>query len=437
VSALGDVIVDALRELLRVLFTPIRSVIETHGDAIVRTVVGTPAPDVVFGRPTNGAWPGIYDYYWETMLPLALFVWALSIGLVILFESMSYVFSGHHRSKLKRRAFSGLLGILMWWWVAALSLQFVGALTGYLVPDLSEVVLFETLSFGAMGVLGIVITLSADLVLFVLLGLIYFVRQMALYLYVLLVPLLIALWVPGVGPFGLVAGLMRRLAKFYVPFLFMTVPVALLFRVGELLGESFALTAGGLGAWLTALVVPLLAVVSPLVLFWQAGTLFSMTGRVSRRVSTRQARQRATRTGKIGHAGARGGRNFARGVRGSGAAGSGGDTGTDAGNSRANRVGRRLRSNARDSATGLRERVAGASDESGERGASSENGRDSGSASDARGGGTPASRPAERSGPGVDRSRSKSGTDDTSTDDTEQATEPTLTEESADDRREL
>ena len=34
-GALGDIIVGALQELLRILFSPIRTVIENHGDAVL------------------------------------------------------------------------------------------------------------------------------------------------------------------------------------------------------------------------------------------------------------------------------------------------------------------------------------------------------------------------------------------------------------------
>jgi hypothetical protein len=357
-SALGDVIVDASTELLRTLFTPIRSVIEAQGDALVRTIVGTPAPDAVFGRPTNGPWPGIYDYYWESILPLALFVWALSIGLVIFFQTTGSLFSNFHGAKLKRRAFAGLMGILSWWWIAALSLRFVGALTGYIVPSLEDIQLFETLSFGAMGVLGLVLTLAADFALFVLLGILYFARQLALYLFVLLMPLLMALWIPGVGPFTLVSGFVKRLAGFFVPALFMTVPVAFLFRLGQLLGESFALSIGGIGAWLTAIIIPIVAVFVPLVLFWQAGTLFSMTSRVGKRVSTQQATSRVASAQEVGRQTAHTTRNFTRGVRGRGAVERDGTQRFGSGDSRANRAGHTIRSNTQSRAASLKERLA-------------------------------------------------------------------------------
>jgi len=361
-SALGDTIVDALQELLRVLFSPVRSLIETHGDTVIRTVVGTPAPDAVFARPTNGPWPGLYDFYWETIIPLALLLWALSVALIIFLESTSVLFSGYHRAKLKRRAFSGLLGILAWWWVSAFALRLVGALGEFLVPSLADITLFETLSFSAMGALGVVLTLGADLLLFVLIAVIYFVREMALYLFVPLMPLLIAFWIPGVGPFAMVSGLMKRVAGFYVPFLFMTLPVAMLFRVGGVLGEGFSLSAGGFGAWLTALVIPILAVAAPLILFWQAGSVFSMTERLSKRVSAQQARGRGSGIHDTATSGGRGARNFARGVRGKDAVSAGGASASD--RTRANRAGLRLRSRAQSVTGGL----GGGSDATGDNG---------------------------------------------------------------------
>ncbi len=81
-------------------------------------------------------------------------------------------------------------------------------------------------------------------------------------------PLVIVFWVPGIGPFAPVARLMSRLAGFYVPFLFMTVPIAVLFRLGELLGDSVTVSIGGFGQWLLAIVTPLIAVIAPFVLLW-------------------------------------------------------------------------------------------------------------------------------------------------------------------------
>jgi hypothetical protein len=291
-SALGDVIVDALKQLLDGLFSPISGLIEKYAGELIKLVVKTPHPNAVYAPPSNNAWPEIYEYYWDSIVPLALLLYALSIGLVIFLESTSYLFSTYHRSKLKKRAFTGLLGILAWWWIAALALQFADALTGYIVPDLSELTLFETLSFTGLSVLGVVLTLFIDLVLFLLLALVYLLREILLYFFVLIMPILIALWVPGVGPFALVARFAARIGGFFVPFLFMTLPVAVLFRLEILLFESLELSMDSLGTWLLALIVPLAALLSPFVLIWQAGAVFLVADRVGRRASVQTARNR-------------------------------------------------------------------------------------------------------------------------------------------------
>ncbi|WP_256393036.1 hypothetical protein [Natronoarchaeum rubrum] len=341
-GALSEAIVNALEEFLRVLFGPITGLIERYANDLVRVVVETPHPNAVFGEPTNGVWPGIYEYYWDAIVPLSLLLWGLMIGLVILLESMSYLFSNYHRSKLKKRAVTGLLGILSWWWIAALSLQFMSGLAGFLVPDLSNITLFETLSFGALGVLGLSLTLLVDLTLFLLLALIYFTRHVVLYLFVLLTPLLIVFWIPGVGPFSLMSGFMKRLAGFYVPFLFMTVPVALLFRLGAIFGESFGLSMGGLGAWVTALVIPFAALLSPIILFWQAGALFFVGDRISHRTSRSTAASRVQTAQSHGQTAAHGGQNFARGLRDEPAQTPDGQTTFGSGQSRAHAAGSRL-----------------------------------------------------------------------------------------------
>jgi hypothetical protein len=247
-AKLTETIVTALTQALDVIFEPIESFIEAESGGILRLIVETPHPDSVFTPPANSPWVGLYEYYWTDWVPLVLFLWSAMIGLVIFFSATGSLFGGYQGSKLKRRAFSGLLGVLSWWWLAALSLRFVDGLTNAILPSLSDISLFETLSFTGMGVLGLVVSLTFDLTLFGLIGLLYVVRQVVLYLFVLMMPLLIVFWIPGVGPFAHVSRFMQRLAGFYVPFLFMTVPVALLFRLGEILGASFGLSASGFGA---------------------------------------------------------------------------------------------------------------------------------------------------------------------------------------------
>ena len=352
-GALSDTIVGAIDSFLRTLFSPVTKLIEEQGGDILKLILDTPTPDAVFEAPTNAPWPGLYDYYWDSWLPIILFLWAAMIGLVIFFESTSHLFGSYHRSKLKRRAFSGLLGILAWWWIAALSLRFVDALTVVILPSLADLSLFQTLSFSAMGTLGLVVSLSVDFILFFLIGLIYTVRQVVLYLFVLLMPLLIVFWIPGVGPFTLVSRFMQRLAGFYVPFLFMTVPVALLFRLGAILGESFGLSVQGFGLWILALIIPLVAVLSPIVLVWQAGALFFVADRAMSHTSRHRARGRAASITQRGRETKQGGQNFARGLRGEPAARPDGQAVFNSGDSRAHAAGSRMRS----TASGLRSAV--------------------------------------------------------------------------------
>ncbi|WP_435067627.1 hypothetical protein [Haloplanus sp. C73] len=297
---IADAVVDALRSLLRTLFTPIEGLIEAHGNSLLRLIVGTPHPETVLDAPRTLPWVTLHEFYWSTIIPLSLLLFGLAVGLVILLETTSHLFSSYHRTNLKRRAFSGLLGILSWWWLAALSLQVTDQLVTLLVPDLASISLFETVSFAGIGLLGIVVSLSLDALIFGLLALVYLGRQLLLYSFVLGMPLLIAAWIPGVGPFALIARFATRLAGFYVPFLLMPVPVALLLRLGALLGDAATLSMGGLGAWLTALVIPFVAIASPFVLIWQASGLLFVGERLGRRLSGSRLRSRTTRGRDLG-----------------------------------------------------------------------------------------------------------------------------------------
>ncbi|QLH79953.1 hypothetical protein HZS55_08015 [Halosimplex rubrum] len=341
-GALGDTIVWAIKEALRVLFNPFRELIETYGNDIVSIIVGTPHPNSVFNAPSNSSWPDLYVYYWDQIIPLSLLLWTLSIGLVIFLESTSYLFSSYHKTKLKRRSFTGLLGILSWWWMDAFARQFMNELAIFIAPDLSQISLFKTISFGSVGALTTAIVLSVDFFLLCLVIAIYFIRIVVLYLFTLLMPVLIALWIPGVGPFSLVSNFMKRLAGFYVPFLFMPVPVAFLFQLAQILGQNFGFSTHGLTTWLAALVIPIVAIVSPFVLFWQAGSIFFMAQSASHHASSRRARSRFGKTRDLGESAAHGGRNFVRGARGQAAIQPDGQVVFDSGRSRAHAAGSRL-----------------------------------------------------------------------------------------------
>jgi len=299
-SGITDAVVEALRSFLRSLFSPIEDLIQTHANNLLRLLVGTPHPQTVLETPQSLPWTTLYEFYWSTIVPLALLMFGLAVGLIILLETTSHLFSGYHRTNLKRRGFSGLLGVLSWWWLATLSLQVTDQLVMLLVPDLTSVSLFQTLSFTGIGLLGLIASLSIDAILFGLLALIYLGRRLLLYGFALGMPLLIVAWIPGVGPFAAVSRFAKRLAGFYVPFLLMPVPVALLLRLAALLGEAATLSMGGVGAWLAALVIPFVAIVSPLVLVWQAGDLLNAGETVARRTSRDTLQARSERGRDLG-----------------------------------------------------------------------------------------------------------------------------------------
>jgi hypothetical protein len=207
------------------------------------------------------------------------------------------------------------MGILSWWWIAAVSLRLADQVARFITPDLNSISLFQTLSFAGIGLLGVIVSLSVDLVLFGLIALIYFTRQLVLYGFVLGMPLLIVAWIPGIGPFRFVATLTQRLAGFYVPLLVMTIPVALLFRLGAILGEAATLSLGGIGLWLTALVIPFVAVLSPFLLIWQAGATFFIGEQMIRHTSPTRLPTRDRNGTQYTETAVHASRNAVRGLR--------------------------------------------------------------------------------------------------------------------------
>lgn len=344
----ADALVDSLLSLLELLFSPIRGLIESQANGLLGLLVSTPHPSVVFVEPAMAPWETLYQYYWGTMLPLTFMLFGLAVGAVILLESTSHLFSGYHRARLKRRAFVGLMGILSWWWIAAFSLRLADQLARFITPDLSSISVFETLSFAGIGLLGVIVSLTVDLVLFGLIALIYFTRHLVLYGFILGMPLLIVAWIPGIGPFRFVSTLTRRLAGFYVPLLVMTIPVALLFRLGAVLGDAATLSLGGIGLWLTALVIPFVAVLSPFLLIWQAGATFFIGEQLTRHASPTRLPTRKGGETQYAETAVHTGRNAVRGLRNQPAVRRDGQTllRTESGTAtdRGHRVGNRLRS---------------------------------------------------------------------------------------------
>jgi hypothetical protein len=100
---------------------------------------------------------------------------------------------------------------------------------------------------------------------------------------------------------------------------------------------------GGIGAWLAAIVIPIAALVAPLVLVWQTGRLALVVDQAARRLSVRQARSRASRTRAGATTAAHRGRNLVRGARGQPAQQTNGQAVFSSGPSRSHAAGQRVR----------------------------------------------------------------------------------------------
>lgn len=346
-----DAVVSALEEFLAGLVRPVEGFIEDYGGTVIRIVLDTPTPSRVFAAPTNPPWVALYDYYWGAIVPVALLLFALAGSLVILLETTSGLFSSYHRAQLKRRTVVALFGVLSWWWINAFAVRLVDGLVAAIAPSLAELTLFEAVSFGALGLLGVVVSLATDFVLIGIVALLYILRHILIYFYTLLVPLLLVAWIPGVGPFRSVTGVVRQAAGLYAPLLIVPIPVALLFRLGQLLGESASFgSLDGFGAWIAALVVPFVAILAPFVLVWQTGRVAAAANMAVRNVSRERATARAGRlrdTGGTvasrGTQGVTGARNFARGARGELLTDVNGQYKLESGDSRAHAAGTRVR----------------------------------------------------------------------------------------------
>ncbi|WP_248895384.1 hypothetical protein [Haloplanus halobius] len=266
-------VIDSLQDLVQGLFT-----------GIVEFIVDTPAPYrngemAFFSAPDNAPWASLYDLYLTKTLPIGIALWAVIVLLVQFTRLFTHTAQGEYqRTRLTRRAAFGFLMLIAWWPVGAFVLHLGGALTTTIAPSGEQMVGTINEFFANIGgglITAILLYFSSGVLAFLLL-LVFFTRQVAIYVLMPLMPVLIPLWIIDEGPMKYVSGVADSIGGMFVPFVFMTVPTAAILLVGYSIQDalrqslgSIAVMPGVSGAattayglmmfvfWVMALVAPL------------------------------------------------------------------------------------------------------------------------------------------------------------------------------------
>jgi hypothetical protein len=255
---------------------------------IVNAIVGTPVPKhngqpAIFQPPTNQPWKGIYESWLTFALPLGLVEWALMV-LGILFSNVyiSDPATELKRRELKHRSWKVLFAVLGSWAIGATILHIANGITLTVAPD-GELIAKNLGVFAgnmqAVGLAAILVWLFGG-VLFLFILLLILAKYAVVFTLMWALPVLLPLAAFNVGPVAQLSKPARGLIDMFIPFAFLTLPMALVLRVCYVVVTSLNETAtaqlgmtllGGnalliLGFWIVAAVSPLF--------------VFSQTGRI-------------------------------------------------------------------------------------------------------------------------------------------------------------
>jgi len=288
-TAFVDGIRNAAREVLAdgsdALHGSVQEMFELAVVVTVRTPYPEPRDGFFFGQPTNEPWLSIYGYYTDAVLPVTVLMIGLAIAMILFTGIFGTFLTGYERSRAKRRLFVAFLFVLAWWGIGAFVLRFVDALATLIAPEPAAVA--ETFR-GVMTVESHGVVTNAALSLLealvvVFLVVWFFVRWIGIYALMLATPIGVAFWIVDVGPFAYLSALIEELLTKFIPLAFITVPAAVVFRVGELLFGSFDPAAEfgeGVGPFLLALGFPLMILIVSYYVFFSLPSFRNLVRRV-------------------------------------------------------------------------------------------------------------------------------------------------------------
>lgn len=230
--------------------------------AMVALIVGTPAPNAIFGAPTNEPWATAYAYYQSDVVTLALLLFVAVIAAIAFAGTVSGILSSYQTGQLWWRAIFGFVFIYFWWPVGAIALQFIDWLARFIAPAPADFV--GSTEEVLMGVAGTAVVAAAlhtvSTALVIGIAMMYAARFVALLGLMVFMPMFAMLWIVDASMFARISNLASGLMSAFIPLMFLTLPTAILMRVGV-----FIFQAAGSADWISA----------PVLMFLSLGTLLA------------------------------------------------------------------------------------------------------------------------------------------------------------------
>jgi hypothetical protein len=258
---------------------------------IVNMIFGFSIPKVdghvaLFQKPANQPWTGLYESWKTEAMPMGFLIWVLMLAGIL----FTQVFTSDPSTALKlrelrSRAWKVLFGILGSWAIGAAILFVVNSLILTIAPNGSDIASNFAVfggSVGAAGAAGLLVWFFEG-VLFLFIVLLLLAQKAMVFIMMWSLPVLIPLAAIDVGPVKYISKPARGIIDMFIPFIFMTLPMALVLRVGyEVVNALNQGIVAQLGMWAsqsnTALILGfwIAAAVSPLFVFSQTGRIKGM-----------------------------------------------------------------------------------------------------------------------------------------------------------------
>ncbi|MCU4802728.1 hypothetical protein OB920_20410 [Halobacteria archaeon HArc-gm2] len=248
--SLVDVGIEWFKDIIEAVTRWFQQGLADGYSALTNEIFGTPTPETdgpfVFGSPTNEPWVGIHDALVAgevTAVALLLLVVSVQARHTI---SIFNLGTSYEARRTKKVAWTGVFLIVTWYWIAAVSLYVVDAVSIALIPELGTL-LNAMVDFLATPIqnlmLGLLMAGIGGFAMWVLQALL-FIRDVLLVVFIYGMPIGFAL---AYGNLPVLSRIAKSVCMRFVPLLIMPVPIALIFSGYELVfqeGTSAALAPG-------------------------------------------------------------------------------------------------------------------------------------------------------------------------------------------------
>ncbi|MDY6778972.1 MAG: hypothetical protein SV760_00160 [Halobacteria archaeon] len=278
-----DGIVEAIKQILTngsaMLHQSVQEMMPLAVGVSVRTPYPVPQNGFFFGKPTDEPWISLYSYYSDVVLPITVLLFGVSIGVIMFTGTFGALLTGYEKSKAQRRLFIGFLFILAWWGLGSFTLRFADAIATSIAPDPNSVATAFTskMSLSGTGMVTRAIMVFAEAIIVIGVVLWFLLRWIGIYALMLAMPIAVALWMAGVGgPLRYLSNLIEELAFKFIPLAFISIPVAVVYRVGDLLFQAYNPAAefgNPIAPFVLVLGFPLLTLVSSYYVFFKAPSI--------------------------------------------------------------------------------------------------------------------------------------------------------------------